>query len=69
MSSDHRIDIHDEIASVCNKFNLDYGCVRRLDFHPGHVVAEVYRLNENGAKYIEEDGNPALDVYEFLVTT
>jgi hypothetical protein len=66
---DDKIDISKPIADICDALGLVTADVGRLDMYPGHITAEVYRLNSNGSKYIGEDGAAAKDTHEFEVVT
>jgi hypothetical protein len=67
--SDDKPDISKPIAEICDALGLVPGNVARLDMYPKCITAEVYRLNENGSKYIGEDGAVAKDTQEFEVVT
>jgi hypothetical protein len=64
-----RIDIHDEINTLCAKLGIEPTNVAHIDFKPTIVIAIVYRTNEHGSKYLDDDGEVALDALIFEVTT
>ena len=70
MSTDERIDLHDPIFNICDRLGLKPNFVRRIDFYPSEVIAEVYLPNENGAKHIDpETGGVAFETKRFEVST
>jgi hypothetical protein len=53
------IDISEPLRSLCDTLGLTYENVGRLDIEPGLVRADVYLLNEQGAKYVDLEKNEA----------
>jgi hypothetical protein len=64
-------NISDEVEQICQKLGLYKYRVRRIDIHPGDLVAYVenYDVNAEGKKYADEDGDPAVTRLEFRVRT
>lgn len=65
-----KIDVHNEVQSICDKLGLEPERVLRLDMYPFEFVVEVAKLNDDGAKFIDEETNePAKEVLTFAVAT
>jgi hypothetical protein len=71
MTEDTRIDIGDLITQLCGRLNLGpKENVAEIHFEPGHVTATVYRLNDQGKKYVDPDTDRAVtDIRAFAVRT
>lgn len=64
-----KVDIHDEVWSLCEKLDLNPVDVLQLDISPTSVSAAVCKL-KNGSKYVDPDtGEVAIDVRQFEVVT
>ena len=64
-----KTNIHHEIFALCEVLKLVPMDVRRFEITPTKVVADVYLRNENGSKYVNDDGDAATEVHEFQVVT
>lgn len=64
-----KIDIAPEIDALCAKLGLDKTFVQFMTFEPSQVTASVYLANDEGSKYINDDGTVALEARQFAVTT
>jgi len=62
-------DISKPIADICGLLGFRPGDVARLDMHPGEITVEVFKTNENGSKYIGDDGYAAKETHEIKVIT
>ena len=51
----NRLDISAELRALTDKLGYEYNNVAQIIFKPGEVTADVFKVNENGAKYIEGD--------------
>lgn len=49
-----RINIGREIKKLCDKLGLEPTNVASITFEPSSVTAVVYKVNDRGAKYLEE---------------
>jgi hypothetical protein len=64
------INISAPVAALCELLGLDAENVRHLALYPRSVTAEVYRLNADGKKFIDDETNEAaFDVVSFPTTT
>lgn len=64
-----KIDIHDEVAALCAKFGIDPSMVTRIELQPTRAALTVYLPDANGRKHVDQDGEPAVEVRGFTVTT
>lgn len=66
-----RIDLREPTAAICEALGLDLTWVRRLEWTPGTLTAELYKGTEGrmqGAKYVDEvTGEAALETVQFEV--
>ena len=63
------IAVGDQIEALCQRLGLDSADVAMLLCEPTRIVANVYLLNENGKKHIQDDGEPATRWLTFRVTS
>lgn len=55
-----RPDIGDEIQSICNKLGIpDRKVVAEITLTPTEARVLYFKLDQNGHKYVLEDGDPA----------
>lgn len=64
-----RIDIRELMQQFCERLGIPYEDTARIEFEPGDVKAVVYLRNENGSKYVGEDGYAAAEERTFRVWT
>jgi uncharacterized protein YlzI (FlbEa/FlbD family) len=63
-------DLHEPVFDILQRLGLEPESVARLDVTPREVVAEVYLLNENGKKYIDQESDEvAVKRVKFLART
>jgi hypothetical protein len=60
-------NIHSHTSAICKKLGLEPHLVRSMTVTPTNVEAEVFLTDENGSKYIKDDGNVALETRTFEV--
>jgi hypothetical protein len=65
----NKINIHDQVYGICNALGLEATFVKELKITPRTVIADVYLKNDNGSKYVTENGDAAIEVHEFEVVT
>jgi hypothetical protein len=67
------IDVSEPLQELCNRLGLAYHNVKRIEFRPDTIIADVYLLDDNGAKYVREtklgEYEAAIEVHQFKVTT
>ena len=63
------VDISEPVNEICTRLGLEAKNVARLDISPKDLQAEVYKLNEQGSKYVDEDGDPAKERFVFEIST
>lgn len=69
--SDDTIDVHDLIEQLCARLGLDPSYVSRIDIRPRHATVTLYRGRDGrcaGAKYIDDNGEPAVETLEYKVS-
>lgn len=65
-----KIDISKHVEGICEALGLESTFVGHLSIDPHKVVADVYRKDEDGSKYVDEETRRvAMDSMEFLVKT
>ena len=64
-----RINIHFAVTQLCMALNLEPKNVAELIIRPGNVIATVLKTNENGSKYVNDNGDVAKRTEFFKVTT
>jgi hypothetical protein len=64
-----KLNIHENVSGICSQLGIEPALVRRLDVTPTSVTAEVYKRNEQGSKYVDEDGEAAVEHFQFDVVT
>ena len=52
-------------TAICRELGLEPRTVARLVLEPRLVIATVYKLDEHGAKYLGDDGEPATETVTF----
>ena len=63
-------DISEYVRGICEALGVEPKNVARMIIRPTFASFEVFRLDENGSKYIEDETNEvALDEVEFKVKT
>jgi hypothetical protein len=70
MSGVDRINLHAPIYELCDRLGIDPNNVGRVNFFPDRCEVMMFRLLDNGAKYVDLDRNvPAVEWREFKVRT
>lgn len=66
-----RIDIHDPLSEICARLGIEPSFVSRLEVTArGDAVAVVYKRRESdGKKYVDENGDAAIETLSFKVST
>ncbi len=64
-----RINLHDEIASICDKLGLEATNVARIVLHPTSATVDVFEVNIGGRKYLNGNNQPAMETLTFEVST
>lgn len=68
--SDDYIDITAPVAEICHRLGLAENYVARLDIEPGEAKVELFKGQDGrckGAKYILQNGEPAMEHLVFKV--
>ena len=64
-----RVDISAPMRALCDALGLTYENVAWVQFEPHRTRAFVYRVDENGNKFLLPDGRVAGDELVYEVTT
>jgi len=67
MTVKERTNIHDPIVEICERLGIDVNQVLVLTVEPDKVEAVLTLTNENGKKYVGEDGYLAKETLIFYV--
>ena len=49
------------INELCERLGVDAKLVRSITITPNAITADVFLVNDQGSKFIKDDGHPALE--------
>jgi hypothetical protein len=58
---DRTIEVHREVRQLLDRLDLDPRLVQHIDLWPREARITLFRLNEDGRKYVGEDGDAAVE--------
>lgn len=59
--------IYGPVKTICQRLGLEPNLVAKLTLTPSTATAVVYKLREDGAKYIDETGEAAVETHTYRV--
>lgn len=63
------IEVHHEVRQLLNRLDLDPNLVQHIDLWPREARIALFRLNEHGHPYVDEDGNAAVETITKAILT